>query len=79
MDQKQVKPGYKTTEFWLTLIATAAGFVLASGMMETVPEDAVAPRILGIVVSVLATLGYTITRASVKKSTNVQGETTDDA
>ena len=28
------KPGYKTTEFWLSLLATLLGFLLASGVMD---------------------------------------------
>jgi len=58
-----VKPGYKTTEFWLTLAASAVGLTLASGIL---PSDGEAFKIVGLAASVLASLGYTITRAKTK-------------
>ena len=60
------KPGYKTTEFWLSLVATLMGILLASGAMDTVPEDSWIARIVGGVVALLASLGYSASRAKVK-------------
>lgn len=57
------KPGFKTTEFWLSSIATLAGIVLASG---AVAEGSKAAQIVGGIVAVLATLGYTGARAKTK-------------
>jgi hypothetical protein len=62
----ETKPGYKTTEFWLSLLATLLGFLLASGAMDTVPQDSWIARVVGGVVAVLATLGYSASRAKVK-------------
>ncbi len=59
------KPGYKTTEFWLSAVATLGGLVLASG---AVSEGGSIANILGLVLSTLATLGYTGSRAAVKKA-----------
>jgi hypothetical protein len=56
-------PGYKTTEFWLSLIAVIAGFIAASGAL---PQGGLAAQIVGGVVSVLGLLGYTASRAQVK-------------
>ena len=60
------KPGYKTTEFWLSLLATLLGFLLASGAMDTVPEESWIAKLIGGVVAVLASLGYSASRAKVK-------------
>lgn len=59
-----VKPGYKTTEFWLTALSVVLGLVLASG---AVPEGGLAAQIVGGALTVLAQLGYTAARAQVKK------------
>lgn len=58
-----VKPGYQTTEFWLSGIATVLGVVMASGSL---PEGGLAGQIIGGVLSVLAALGYTAARAKIK-------------
>ena len=60
------KPGYKTTEFWLSLLATLLGFLLASGVMDVVPEESWVAKVVGGLVAVLATLGYSASRAKVK-------------
>ena len=62
----ETKPGYKTTEFWLSLLATLLGFLLASGVMDAVPEESWIAKLIGGVVAVLATLGYSASRAKVK-------------
>lgn len=58
------KPGYKTTEFWLTLAATVLSLVFASGALGAGGVDL---QIAGIIASVLGALGYTVTRGGVKK------------
>lgn len=64
MSEKPVpKPGYKTTEFWLSGIATVLGIVLASGAIQ---DGGMVAQIVGGVLSVLASLGYTAARAKVK-------------
>jgi hypothetical protein len=59
-----MKPGYKTTEFWLSLAAMIVGAALASGVFET---DSGGDRILGLAATVLASLGYTVSRGIAKK------------
>ena len=61
----EIKPGYKTTEFWISLAAVIIGSVVASGI---VPADSVWERIIGLVGSALAALGYTGARLSIKKA-----------
>jgi|DEB0MinimDraft_10_1074344.scaffolds.fasta_scaffold08248_6 hypothetical protein len=58
------KPGYKTTEFWLSTAACLVGAVVASGV---VPAESAGERILGLIVSVLAALGYTGSRLALKR------------
>lgn len=59
-----IKPGYKTTEFWLSTVATIIGLVLASG---SVPEAGIVGQVLGGVAGILAQLGYTSSRTKAKK------------
>ena len=58
-----VKPGYKTTEFWLTAGATVVGLVIASGL---VPDTGMWPKVVALVVSAFAAMGYTVSRTVVK-------------
>lgn len=57
-----VKPGYKTTEFWLTLAATLLSTLFASGAITNNTVLALA----GIGATVLTALGYKVTRTLVK-------------
>ncbi len=58
------KPGYKTTEFWLTTAAMIVGALMASGLIHTGSQ---ADQIIGMAAMVLSKLGYTVSRAMVKK------------
>jgi hypothetical protein len=61
------KPGYKTTEFWLSLAAMLIGALLAA---DVFPSDSPVLKILGVVSSILGALGYQVSRAIVKSSGN---------
>lgn len=63
-----VKPGYKTTEFYLSAIATVAGFVV-----PFLPDATVAQQIGGAVLSALSAVGYTVQRSEVKKEDLIAG------
>lgn len=58
------KPGYKTTEFWLATAAMIVGALFASGVF---PAESGGERILGLAASILASLGYTVSRTMVKR------------
>lgn len=58
-----MKPGYKTTEFWLTLLATIVGMLTASGAFADAGSVA---KGLALVGSALAAAGYSYSRAQVK-------------
>lgn len=57
----QSKPGYLTTEFWLSLLATVLVFAQSSGLMPDRADSVVAWAI-----SALAALGYTAGRSYIK-------------
>ena len=61
------KAGSKTTEFWLSVVATLLGLVMTSGALDTVPENSWITKLIGGAVTVLAALGYSVARAKVKK------------
>lgn len=58
------KSGYKTTEFWLSLAAMAVGVAFASNFF---PVESGGDKILGLAATVLAALGYTVSRSIVKR------------
>jgi hypothetical protein len=57
------KPGYKTTEFWLTIAAQIIGLVWASG---AVSHGGSVDKILGLCAMVMSQLGYTVSRGLAK-------------
>jgi uncharacterized membrane protein YebE (DUF533 family) len=61
-----MKPGWKTTEFWLSLAAMIVGALLASGALA---DGSTAAKVVGTIASVLGALGYTANRMMVKGKT----------
>jgi hypothetical protein len=61
------KPGWKTSEFWLSLLTILIGALLAS---DALPSESPFVKGLGIVAGVLSALGYQVNRAFVKASGN---------
>lgn len=59
--------GWKTSEFWLHLIATLAGAVAASGL----PSNSKIVQVAGMVLSLLSVLGYTTSRTMLKNAAQV--------
>jgi hypothetical protein len=59
-----MKPGWKTSEFWLSSVAVAIGAALALGL---VPSDSVYEKIAGVAMAILASWGYTSARSTAKK------------
>ncbi len=58
-----MKPGYKTTEFWLSVAASIVGLVAASGLF---PAEGDIGKIVGMAVVALSSLGYSSSRAQAK-------------
>ena len=62
----QVKPGWKTTEFWMTSIVALASLLWGADVLD--PEAAgTANKIFGFVVAALGAVGYTVSRGLAKK------------
>lgn len=59
------KPGYKTTEFWLTLAAMVLTALYAAGAFS---DASATGKVMALAAGVLGSLGYTVSRAIVKKS-----------
>lgn len=57
------KPGYKTTEFYLSLASVLIGALLASGVLG---EGTEYERIGGMILSLLASAGYGMGRTMLK-------------
>ena len=58
-----IKSGFKTTEFWLSLIVTVASLALASG---TFPTDNPYVQIAASLAAALSQAGYSFARAKTK-------------
>ena len=58
-----VKSGWRTTEFWLALAAKLLGALTTTGILG---DGTQAMRIAGLAVVILASLGYSYNRATVK-------------
>lgn len=65
-----VKPGYMTTEFWVTIIVQVVGLAAAAGYITPdqsgVLSDATV-QLGGIVTMVAAAFGYSLSRGLAKK------------
>lgn len=61
------RPGWKTSEFWVSVAAMLIGALLASDLF---PSDSPTVKVLGVLASVLGALGYQVSRAVVKVSGN---------
>ena len=58
------KPGFKTTEFWMSAAAVVMGAIMASGAFDLGGTSA---QIVGLVEAALVALGYTGARLTLKK------------
>lgn len=60
-----MKPGYKTSEFWLNLLVFLLGTLLASGIIS---DGGLAAKAIGGALALFSSLGYTLGRSGVKKA-----------
>ncbi len=63
--EKAAKPGYKSTEFWLSLMAMIISAVVASGTLQ---EGSIWSSVVGVVGVALTSMGYNASRATVKQA-----------
>jgi len=59
------KPGYRTSEFWLSLCALILGALIASGY---VGDESTAGKVMAFAASAFTALGYNISRGMTKKA-----------
>ena len=59
------KPGYLTTEFYLSLLAMLLSALFAAGVLA---DGSTFAKVGGVLGTVLSGLGYTVTRSSLKKA-----------
>lgn len=64
LSKPPTKPGYKTTEFWLTIAAGSVGAFLSA---DIVPNTHWAVKVAGLAATVLSVLGYQVQRTKAKK------------
>jgi hypothetical protein len=64
-DTTATKPGYKTTEWWLSKIAILLSSLFAANV---IPTNGIAAKIAVIAAITLTTLGYQVTRGMVKSA-----------
>lgn len=79
-----VKPGYRTTEFWLSLFAALVGFLVLSGVVPGLDTatgndlvDAVTKIVEGVVALIAITgplMGYIRSRGEVKSAASFNGK-----
>ena len=70
-DQQPVKPGYQTTEFWVSIVSAAIGLLITSGLIPTSDASFIsesATKIMGGLVAAVAVYKYIHARAIVKSS-----------
>ena len=65
--KKELKPGWKTTEFWITVVVALASLAWGAGLVDPAGSEG-ADKIFGYVASALAALGYTVSRGLAKKA-----------
>jgi hypothetical protein len=63
--KKDIKAGWKSTEFILTAITALLGLAIAGGFID-LEGVSTADKVAGLVCSALAALGYSVSRGKVK-------------
>lgn len=58
------KPGYKSTEFYMSMLAVAVGAIASSGILDG--SDGLT-KVVGLIMTALVALGYTGSRLTIKK------------
>lgn len=70
--QTTLKPGYRTTEFWLTMLAN---LISALFLTDVLAPGSTAMKIAGVAAIMLSNLGYAVVRSSAKSKAQVSGST----
>ena len=73
VDETVKKPGYKSTEFYMSMLAVVVGAIASSGILEG--SDGLT-KVVGLVMAALVALGYTGSRLTLKKLDHANGNGT---
>ena len=68
------KPGYKSTEFYMSMLAVVIGAVASSGILDG--SDGLT-KVVGLIMAALVALGYTGSRLTIKKLDAANGNGTN--
>jgi hypothetical protein len=63
VEKPAAKPGWRTSEFWLSTAAVIMSQLYASGVIG---DSSAVGKVAALVVSILAALGYTVARTKAK-------------
>jgi hypothetical protein len=63
MATKETRPGYKTSEFYLTAVAMVLSLLFASGLVS---DGSTVEKVAAFLAAALTTLGYTVSRGKLK-------------
>lgn len=69
-NQQNLKPGYKTSEFWITLLTTVAGILVATGHLTPIQADEFVQAVISVVggaTTIAATVAYLYGRMELKR------------
>lgn len=73
-DEKVKKPGYKSTEFYMSMAAVIIGAIASSGILD---ESDGLTKVVGLIMAALVALGYTGSRLTLKKLDAANGSGTN--
>lgn len=58
-----IKPGFKTTEFWMTVVTAVVSLLIAS---DVIPSNSGWSQLVALASAALAAMGYSTSRAVAK-------------
>ena len=61
-----MKPGWKTTEFWMASAAALVGLLLSSGLFDA--DASIWSKGLGLAAAALTSAGYAVSRGLAKRN-----------
>tara|TARA_B000000460_G_C21155830_1_gene239033 strand:- start:261 stop:488 length:228 start_codon:yes stop_codon:yes gene_type:complete len=65
-EKKNIKPGWKSTEFILSSLVALLGIAVAGGFINLEDGATTVDKVAGLIASALAALGYSLSRGKVK-------------
>jgi len=66
--KSDLKAGWKSTEFILSAVTALLGLAIAGGFIDIENGANATDKIAGLICSALAAVGYSVSRATVKKA-----------